>query len=98
MPGKKTHSVKLKPASAISAIAMRARNVSDEPRINVSGIRLHRQRVEPAPHLIRLDPMRVLELLTLAKHRVEPLVAKLDAPRDAGLRDIALDQREFERE
>src|SRR4051812_8948755 len=78
-------------------MAMRAR-ISGEPGIDVSRVRLHRQRVEPVRDRDGVDPLGMLECLALAQSRIETRIAQLDAVADAVPRDVALDQRELERE
>src|SRR5205085_11891768 len=47
-----------------------AHPTSSQTRINVPGIRLDRQRLEPMSDVVRADPARVGERLALAERRI----------------------------
>src|SRR5665647_129427 len=96
MPGQNTQSVSPKPAAHIAM--SRAERLESETSIDVSGVGLRRQDVEPAGDGGGVLPITMRELLTLAQHGVELRIAQCVAARDTGARDIALDCRELERQ
>src|ERR1700722_7955950 len=71
---------------------------SGESGIDVPRIGRLRQRGQPAGDVFAADPIRVDKALAFAECGVEPRVAQRDAARDAGERDLALDDRELERQ
>src|SRR5262245_22416352 len=78
-----------------SATTVERDEASRPQRINIPGIRLDRQRDEPASHLVCVQPARMRERLALSQRRIVTGEAERLATLDAGERHVALDRGKF---
>src|SRR6267154_5886270 len=79
-------------ANTMASAALRTR------RIDVPGIGTRRQRRKPAADRVNALPVVMHHLLALAQRRIVARGTERDATGEAGLRDIALNRGEFERQ
>src|ERR1700680_4583267 len=84
--------------SAINKLMGHRGGGSRQDGINVPGIGLLGQSLQPVPDRIRGLPVAMNKNLAFAERGVEPGVAERDAALEAGERRVALDGGELERE